>query len=49
MYDFIDYKTFKELFGDLYYKYILIDQAERKQGEFDATLGALEIYLAKNK
>ena len=48
-YDFIDYKTFKELFRDPYYKNISIDEAERKQGEFDATLGALEIYLAKNK
>ena len=48
-YDFIDYKTFKELFRDLYYRNMSIDEAERKQGEFDATLGALQLYLAKIK
>ena len=30
-YDFSDYKTFKKLFRDLYYKETRIDNAERKQ------------------
>ena len=37
-YDFSDYKTFKELFRDLYYRKITIDDAERKQDEFDVML-----------
>ena len=30
-YDFSDYKTFKELFRELYYKKTIIDDVERKQ------------------
>ena len=30
-YDFSDYKTFKELFRELYYKKTTIDDVERKQ------------------
>ena len=30
-YDFSDYKTFKELFRDLYYRKMTINEAERKQ------------------
>ena len=48
-YDFSYYKTFKELFRDLYYRNMTIKEAERRQDEFDATLGALSIYPAKKK
>ena len=37
-YDFSDYKTFKELFRDLYYRKITIDEAESKQEKFNALL-----------
>ena len=48
-YDFSDYKTFKELFRDLYYRNMSIDEVERKKDEFDGVLGALSEYSAKNK
>ena len=32
-YDFSDYKTFNELFRDLYYKKMIIDNAEMKQND----------------
>ena len=48
-YDFSDYKTFKELFRDLYYKNMEIDEAEGKQDEFDGVLDALRAYSAKKK
>ena len=56
-YDFSDYKTFKELFRDLYYKETTIDDVERKQNEFSAVIAALKNYAptdnkyveAKNK
>ena len=41
-YDFSDYKTFKELFRDHYYKETTIDEAERKQDEIDGAIGALK-------
>ena len=47
--DFSDYKTFKGLFRDLYYKNMSIDEAKKQQNEFDATPGALRIYPAKDK
>ena len=47
-YDFSDYKTFKELFRDLYYRKITIDDAERKQDEFDVVLYRLNKYTPKN-
>ena len=47
-YDFSDYKTFKELFRDFYYKGITIEEAEREQDEFNAITGALEIYTPRN-
>ena len=34
-YDFSDYKTFKELFRDLYYRNMSVDEAEGKQDKFD--------------
>ena len=37
-YDLSNYKTFKELCRDLYYRKITIDDAERKQDEFDVML-----------
>ena len=43
-YDFSDYKTFKELFRDLYYKKTTIDYAERKQDEITGVMGALKAY-----
>ena len=43
-YDFSDYKTFKELFRDLYYRQFTIDDAESKQDEFSAVLTHLKIY-----
>ena len=41
-YDFSDYKTFKELFRDLYYKETTIDDVERKQNEFSRVIAALK-------
>ena len=46
-YDFSDYKTLKELFRDLYYRKIAIDDAEAEQEEFDAVIGVLNKYPAK--
>ena len=46
-YDFSDYKTFKELFRDLYYKQITTDEVERKQDEFNEIIGVLEDYTPK--
>ena len=42
-YDFSDYKTFKELFRDLYYRQFTIDDAKSKQDEFSAVLTHLKI------
>ena len=47
-YDFSDYKTFKELFRDLYYSKITIDNAERKQDEITGVMGALKAYVPRN-
>ena len=47
-YDFSDYKTFKELFRDLYYKETTIDEVERKQDEFSAVIGALKKYTPRD-
>ena len=49
MYDFSDYETFKELLGDFYYRKITIDEAERKQDEFDAVLGVLSKYTLRDQ
>ena len=48
-YNFSDYKTFKELFRDLYYRKITIDEAERKLDEFDTTIRALSKCPTKKK
>ena len=47
-YDFSDYKTFKELFRDLYYGNITIDEAESKQEEFNVVLHLLKRYSPKH-
>ena len=46
-YDFSDYKTFKELFRDLNYRNITIDETESKQDEFNAMLYVLKNYGRK--
>ena len=46
-YDFSDYKTFKELFRDLFYRTIKIDKAQSKQDQFDAVLHVLKNYSPK--
>ena len=46
-YDFSDYKTFKGLFRDLYYRKMTIDDAEHIQDEFNAMLGVLSNYTPK--
>ena len=46
-YDFSDYKTFKELFRDLYYRKMTINEAERKQDKCDALVSVLNRHPAK--
>ena len=41
-------KNLKELFRDLYYRKLSINEAERKQDKFDAIIGALENYTSKS-
>ena len=48
-YDFSDYKTFKELFRDLYYRNMTINEEDRKQDKFDGSLVVLKIYPAKKE
>ena len=48
-YDFSDYKRFKELFRDLYYKQTTIDDVERKQDEITGVMGALKGYAPRDK
>ena len=47
-YDFSDYRTFKELFRDLYYKKTTIDDVEGKQDEFSAVIAALKNYTPRD-
>ena len=47
-YDFSDYKSFKELFRDLYYKKIKIDDAEANQIQYDTVFYNLNKYSPKN-
>ena len=42
--DFTDYKTFNELFRDLYYRNLTINDAQIKQNEFNLKLNDLKIY-----
>ena len=46
-YDLSDYRTFKELCRDLYYRNITIDEAESKQEEFNVVLHLLKRYSPK--
>ena len=46
-YDFSDFETFKELFRDLYYKKMTIDNAKIKQNEFYSKLTVLSNYTPK--
>ena len=48
-YDFSGYKTFKELFRDLYYRKMTIDEAESKQEYFNAVLVVLNKYTARDQ
>ena len=43
-YDFSDYKIFKELFRELYYRQFTIDGAESKQDKFNIVLNLLKTY-----
>ena len=47
-YDFSDYRTFKELFRDLYYRTVTIDEAESKQEEFNVVIVALKNYTPRD-
>ena len=47
-YDFIDYRTFKELFRDLYNKETTINEIERKQDESSVVMTALKNYTPRN-
>ena len=45
---FSDYKTFKELFRELYYKEITIDYVERKQDNITGVMAALKGYAPRD-
>ena len=47
--DFSDYKTFKELFRDIYYGTFKINKAKQRQYEFNAELNALSWYFPRNE
>ena len=47
-YDFSDYKIFKELFRDLYYKETTIDDVETKQDEISAVIAVLKNYAPRD-
>ena len=48
-YDFSDFKTFNNLFKDLYFKKMTIDNAEIKQNEFNVKFNALSRYSPRNQ
>ena len=48
-YGFSDCKTFNELYRDLYYKNMTINNAEMKQNKFNSKRDALNNYSPKNK
>ena len=49
-YDFGNYKMFKELFRDFYYRDMTIDEAEKKKrDEFNESLDTLKVYHARDK
>ena len=47
--DFSNYNILKELFRDLYYRNMSINEVERKQAEFNASLVVLTIHPANDK
>ena len=47
-YDFSNYKTFKELFRNLYYRNITIDEAESKREKFNVVFHLLKRYNPKH-
>ena len=47
-YDFSDYRTFKELFKNVYYKKITIEEGKREQNQFNAIMGVLKNYTQRN-
>ena len=49
MYDFSNYKTFRELYRDLYYKEMKINNAEMRQNEFISITDALNDYIPKSQ
>ena len=48
-YDFIDYKTFKELLRDIYYENMSIDEAKQKQNGFNSVINDLSRYTPRNQ
>ena len=48
-YNFSNYKTFKELFRDLYFKIMTINDAEMKQNEFNSIIDALNNYFSRTQ
>ena len=48
-YDFSDYKLFNELYRDLYYKNMTINDPEMKQNKFNLIHDALNNYSPKHK
>ena len=48
-YDFSDFKTFDELFRDLYYEKMTINDAEIRQNKFNSKRDALDNYSPKDK
>ena len=46
-YDFSNYKTFRELYRDLCYKEMAINDAEMRQNEFISIIDALNDYISK--
>ena len=49
VYDFSDYKTFTELYRNIYQRNISINKVERKQDEFNAVLNVLSRYPPRKK
>ena len=48
-YDFSDYKTFTELYRDIYQRNISVNKVEMKQDEFNAVLNVLSRYAPRKK
>ena len=49
MYHFSNYKTFRELYRNLYYKKMTINDAEMRQNEFISIIDALNDYIPKSQ